>query len=158
MSHHTHIEVQLHLKRTLYEHCQEYVQSLLAEALRGIKTSREAANQEEKSSAGDKFETQRAMMHLQMESFIKRHGVAEELETELLSLIIKPQIHVELGALIEVEGRHYFIGVSAPSVTIGGVVYTCLSTEAPLYIAMRGLSAGDWLEWRGDEIEIQAIS
>ena len=152
------IEEKLKVKMFLYEHCQQYVQSLLADARRGIDESRAAANQEEKSSAGDKFETHRAMMHLQMESFIKRKMVAEEQETQLLSLLIKPMSQVQLGALVQTDEHHYFIAVSAPAVVYAGVRYICLSTDAPLYLAMRGLSADDWFEWGDHEDGIELVS
>ena len=147
----------LNIKSALLEHCRAYVQALLDEARRGIKESREAANQEEKSSAGDKFETHRAMMHLQMESFIQRYEVAERLEDQLLSLMVQPVYRVGVGALVETEERVYFIAVSAPPLTLEGASYTCLSIEAPLYQAMRGLGAGDWIEWGGEDEEIEII-
>lgn len=144
------------IKAELLAHCQAYVSKLLMEASDGIHRSREAANQEEKSSAGDKFETQRAMMHLQMESFIERLEVARRLETELMSLKLQSRSAVELGALIQTDSGIYFIAVSAPSIELGSVAYTCLSREAPLYLAMQGLAEGDWFEW-GEEGEESAI-
>lgn len=152
------IKDKLKTKIALYEHCQQYIQSLLADARRGIDESRAAANLEEKSSAGDKFETHRAMMHLQMESFIKRRRVAEDQETQLLSLQIKSMSHVQLGALVTTDQRNYFIAVSAPAVVIDGTSYICLSTAAPLFLAMRGLSAEDWIEWGDDEEGIEILS
>jgi len=143
------------VKRALLEHCQAYVSRVLSEAHSGVERSREAANMEEKSSAGDKFETQRAMMHLQMESFIERLEVARRLEAELALLRIQPMDTVELGALVELEGRAYFVAVSAPVCAVDGVRYTCLSREAPLFLAMRGLREGDWVEWGGEDEELE---
>lgn len=152
------LEEQMQIKMCLYDHCQKYVLGLLAEARRGVHESREAANLEEKSSAGDKFETHRAMMHLQMESFIKRSSVAESLEFQLSTLRIRPMSQVQLGALVETEERWYFIAVSAPSIEIGGIKYTCISTDAPLFHALQGAIAGDWIEWGEDEEEIEIVS
>ena len=57
-------------KIELYQHCLSYVQNLIQQAQSGLKASQAAANSEEKSSAGDKFETNRAMMHLQMKALL----------------------------------------------------------------------------------------
>ena len=67
-------------KKRLYDHCRAYIDGLLTVAEEGIAEAQKAASQEGKSSAGDKFETHRAMMHLQLESFIRRLEVAEALD------------------------------------------------------------------------------
>ena len=148
------------IKRALLAHCRAYVSELLSEAREGITRSQEAANLEEKSSAGDKFETQRAMMHLQMELFIERLGVAQRQEDSLNMINIRAMSEISEvtpGALVQLEGRHYFIALSAPPLTLNGVTYTCLSQEAPLYQAMRGLREGDWVEWGEGDDELEVV-
>lgn len=145
------------MKQALLAHCRAYVSELLSEAREGIARSQEAANLEEKSSAGDKFETQRAMMHLQMELFIERLGVAQRQEDTLNKMNINTMSEVGLGALVQLEERHYFIALSAPPLTLNGVTYTCLSQEAPLYHAMRGLREGDWVEWGEGDDELEVV-
>ena len=56
----------------------------------------------------------------------------------------------------------FFIAISAPLCSIDGQEYTCLSPQAPFYLAMKELQAGDWMDWSAphtdeDEIEILAI-
>ena len=146
-------------KAELYQHCCDYVQELINQAQSGLKNSQKAANMEEKSSAGDKFETNRAMMHLQMEGFIKRLDHAQELEKTLLSLTITPRYKVGLGALIETDRGWYFIGVSAPKIKINQQYVTCLSTEAPVFKALQGKQADDWVEFNlnGEEDYIEIL-
>jgi transcription elongation GreA/GreB family factor len=150
---------QSNIKKELYEHCQHYVQDLLKRAQQGITTSQQAAAHEQKSSAGDKFETHRAMMHLQTESFVRRLEVAQALADELIHVSSLPRTHIGLGSLVETEQGWYFIAISAPSHQIDQHNYTMLSTQAPFYQAMQGLEAGDWVEWtppqgQSDLIEI----
>jgi hypothetical protein len=148
------------LKSQLYQHCLDYVDELIHNAEKGLAQAQHDANQEEKSSAGDKFETHRAMMHLQMESFIKRLSVAEALQRTLYTLSLTHKYKVSLGALVETDRGHYFIGVSAPALTLEGITYTFLSPEAPLYKILEGKREGDWVEWllRGEETLIEIIS
>lgn len=150
---------QSNIKKKLYEHCQYYIQDLLKRAQQGIATSQQAAAHEQKSSAGDKFETHRAMMHLQTESFVQRLEVAQSLADALIHVSFLPRAHIGLGSLVETEQGWYFIAISAPSHQIDEQYYTILSTQAPFYRAMQGLEAGDWIEWtppqgQSDFIEI----
>ena len=136
------------LKEQLYDHCRDYVDHLLNVAKSGISDAQEAANQEGKSSAGDKFETHRAMMHLQLEGFIKRLEVAELLDRILLAL--SPTLitdEVRPGALVETDRGMYYIAVSAPPIELASERYICLSIDAPIYKAIAGHSADDLVEW-----------
>lgn len=146
-------------KAELYQHCFDYVQELINQAQTGLKNSQKAANLEEKSSAGDKFETNRAMMHLQMEGFIKRLDHAQELEKAILSITLAPKFKVELGALVETDRGWYFIGVSAPKTKVNQQLVTCLSTEAPLFKVLQGKQADDWVEFNrnGEDEYIEII-
>ena len=152
----------LEIKKHLYTHCQRYVDDLIHRAQRGIYEAQKEASREQKSSAGDKFETHRAMMHLQMESFMSRLQVAQELDQLLSQIPLHSQQKVSLGSLVKTDYGLYFIALSAPACLIGNQEYICLSPQAPFYQAMQGLKAGDWIEWSlpnndEDEIEILAI-
>lgn len=152
----------LEIKNQLYGHCQQYVDDLILRAQKGIYDAQQEAGREQKSSAGDKFETHRAMMHLQMESFMSRLQVAQELDQLLNQVPLETQQKVSLGSLVITDQGFFFVALSAPSCLIGNQEYTCLSPQAPFYHAMRGLQAGDWIEWSlpnsdEDEIEILAI-
>ena len=119
-------------------------------------------NLRKKSSAGDKFETHRAMMHLQIESFIKRLQVAQELHAQLRQVPLVVTQTITLGSLVMTEQGAFFISISAPSCVIEGQEYLCMSPEAPMYRAMRGLQAEDWMEWKSpqsqeDDIEIIGV-
>ena len=150
------------LKKQLYDHCRDYVDHLLNVAKEGISDAQEAAKQEGKSSAGDKFETHRAMMHLQLEGFIKRLEVAESLDRMLLSL--SPTLktnEVKPGALVKTDRGLYYIAVSAPPIELASERYICLSADAPIYKAIAGHCAEDFVEWRapnGEEEWIDIIS
>ncbi len=151
------------IKQRLYDHCRAYVEHLINTAQAGIKESQVAASQEGKSSAGDKFETHRAMMHLQMEGFIRRLESAESLERKLNAIKPKKQFcRVESGSLIETDRGWYYVSLSANPLVIEGVKYICLSTEAPIYRSLAGGQGGEGMEWiapDGEEewIEILAV-
>src|SRR5271165_478188 len=51
----------IELKKELYRQCLDYVQKRMEAAQEAIDEAQEASNEETKSSAGDKYETGRAM-------------------------------------------------------------------------------------------------
>lgn len=53
-----------HIKEHLYDHCLEYVNSNIETARKAIAAAQEAMESENKSTAGDKHETGRAMKQL----------------------------------------------------------------------------------------------
>ena len=149
------------LKQRLYQHCMSYVDELIDRAQRGLHDAQKSANHEQKSSAGDKFETHRAMMHLQAESFIRRLNEAQALAEELQQLKLQTFNAVRLGALFETDTGFFFAAISAPVCEIEGIKYTCLSKQAPFYKAIQGSKVGDGIEWKnkqGEDDWIEVLS
>ena len=54
------------IKHELYNLCQAYLQQRLLTAKQAIEAAQQAANNQTKSSSGDKYETGRAMMQLEI--------------------------------------------------------------------------------------------
>ena len=59
------------IKQTLYNFCVTYINQRMATAQQAIHTAQASANEETKSSAGDKYETGRAMMQLEIEKIVR---------------------------------------------------------------------------------------
>ena len=59
------IKEKLRYKKELHQYCVEIIQQRINAAVQAMQNAQEAANSEEKSSAGDKYETGRAMNHLE---------------------------------------------------------------------------------------------
>ena len=56
-------------KDELYKKCVQIIENQILLAQQGIENAQQAANEETKSSAGDKYETTRAMMQIEIENF-----------------------------------------------------------------------------------------
>jgi hypothetical protein len=76
------------VKSKLLAMCIEYVEQRISSATTAMQNAQEAANEEGKSSAGDKYETGRAMMQ------IERDQAAAQLDE---SLKLKRTLH-QIGA------------------------------------------------------------
>ena len=148
----------INLKQALYELCQNYVEQKAKMARKGIKDAQDSANNETKSSAGDKYETGRAMMHLEKEKYARQLAQAIQLQ-EQLSNINATKVYevVQSGALVSTSNGVFFIAISAGKLTYGGNSYFALSLAAPIAQAIKGLKIGDKGVFRGKTIEVKDI-
>ena len=78
------------LKEQLYLLCTAYIKSKEAEIRKSIAEAQEAANDDTKSSAGDKFETGRELMQQEIDLNLSRLSELNNLKT-ILDRIIPAQ-------------------------------------------------------------------
>jgi transcription elongation GreA/GreB family factor len=130
------------LKEKLLSLCNQHVEEKIHSASEAMRNAQEAANEEGKSSAGDKYETGRAMMQ------IERDNAAAQLEEALklkktLSLI-GPESHtvISLGSVVITNTFKAFISVGPGKLNVDGVDYFVVTPMSPLGKALSGLQAG----------------
>ena len=92
------------------------------------KAAQQSANNETKSSAGDKYETGRAMMHLEKERLARQMIEVAKLRKPL-EMINPEKIEstVALGSIVTTENRNYFLSVSLGEVELEEEKYFCIS-------------------------------
>lgn len=148
----------MNLKKELLHACRHQIKAKVELLQQSMQEIQNAANEDTKSSAGDKFETGRAMMHLEKEKLARQ--LAEQLKLlEVLSQV-DPTLSCKkgrLGALIQTSAGHYFLSVSLGKVIFDGQHYFALSVAAPLGQHLLKKQVGDQFEFRGKNITIQAI-
>lgn len=123
-----------------------------------INNAQEAANNEEKSSAGDKYETARAMSQLEKEMHSKQ--LARQInELALLNAIKTETVYgtVTTGACIECGNILFFIAAGLGKQTIENKLVVFLSPQAPLAKQLLHKKAGDRFVFNGREIVIETI-
>jgi transcription elongation GreA/GreB family factor len=133
----------LSLKHQLLKLCHEYLDSSVAILQQAITNAQAAANEETKSSAGDKYETTRAMMQLEIEKNAAQLATVDKLR-QVANRINpdKNSPHAELGSLVITNLGNFFISISAGKITSNGQDYFAISTASPLGSKLLGLSAG----------------
>lgn len=65
---------------------------------------------------------------------------------------------VRPGAVIEMDGAHFVVGVPSSAFTSGGVEYTGLSTDAPIYAELEGKKAADTFSFNDIEHTITSVA
>jgi hypothetical protein len=123
-----------------------------------IANAQEAANNEEKSSAGDKYETARAMNQLEKEMHSKQ--LAQQIqELALLTQVKTDAVYgiVTMGACIECGENIFFIAAGLGKQLIEDKRIIFLSPQAPLAKQIQHKKAGDRFVFNGREIVIETV-
>lgn len=120
--------------------------------------AQEAANQEEKSSAGDKYETGRAMGQLQKEMFSKQLASYTQ---ELAALhAVQTQVlysAVSAGAFIDCGDTRFFIAAGLGKQIIDGHEIFYLSPQAPLARVLSQRKAGSSFDFNKKTMHILEV-
>ena len=147
------------IKNKLYDYCLNYVNERINSSQTAITVAQAAANEEGKSSAGDKYETGRAMMQLEIENNTSQLLQAKQLRQVLehINVAITHSI-VQQGALVETSQGTYFIAIGAGLANIDSKPYYLISLASPIGAILKDKKVGDKVIFNGKEISILAIS
>ncbi len=147
------------IKLQLYELCSAYVNERIKAAEQAIASARQAAAEDTKSSAGDKYETGRAMMQQETDRNSIQLHEARKLKAALNGIKVSARTvnKAEPGSLAITDNGNFYIAISAGSFTIGRDVYYAISSASPIGFKMMGLSGGDSFELNYKKYTIQAV-
>ena len=151
--------MELHtMKLKVHEVCLALIQSRIDGLNNELRGFQAAANEESKSSAGDKYETGRAMMHLekekvasQLNQVLKQQKVLRELHPE------RKSEKVELGSLLSTDQGLFYISISLGLIQTPEKVF-CISPVAPLGAAFLGKKPGDLVSFNGKSYKIGEVT
>lgn len=148
----------MNTKQQLHQHCLQLLEERIRELEAAVNAVRESRNNETKSSAGDKYETGRAMMQQEEDKVLARMDNARQMRLQLQQLDPSTSTdQIGLGSLVQTDQRYYYLSVSLGKVVQGGTIYFCVSAEAPISKGLWGKIAGDELELNGRKESILAI-
>lgn len=151
-------EEKIAFKQSLKKWGLELIGQRMATTKTAMEQAQEAANNEEKSSAGDKYETGRAMGHLQKDMHARQ--LAESVkELAALHAIQTDAIYREgrAGAFLETDGIAFFIGVGLGKQVVDGRTILFLSPQAPLAKLLQDKKAGDKIAFNHQTVVIREV-
>lgn len=147
------------MKAQLYQHCKAYVQAKISAARAAMDEAQLAANNETKSSMGDKYETGRAMMQLEKQKHAQQLAEALKLKQVLDQIEPnKPCEQVGSGALAHTDTASYYFSISAGKIKQEEKTIFAISMASPIGQLLKGKKAGEQVNFRGKMIEILTIS
>ena len=146
------------LKEALFQQCVAHVNMRLQTIQTIISSHQKALSSETKSSAGDKHETGRAMLQLEMEKAGQQLAAVQQMQQTLAKInSSKPSTKIALGSFIKTSSTYYFLSISAGELTIKETVYFAISPSSPIGKLLMGKKVEDTFIWRGKEIKIDRV-
>ncbi|GLB48020.1 3-oxoacyl-ACP synthase [Neptunitalea lumnitzerae] len=148
------------LKNRVLEHCKVSLTDKLHVLEITIKDLQESLLSETKSTAGDKHETGRAMVQLEMEKTGHKIGsIQQELQivNRILADTIKQQDVVRLGSMVNTSNGIYLLSVGQGVVKCEDAVVYAVSLKSPIAVALIGKRVGEEISFMGKTILIKAI-
>jgi transcription elongation GreA/GreB family factor len=147
------------VKQQLYNLCIDYVQNRINEAKQAIEDAQDAASEETKSSAGDKFETAREMMQQETDRNQAQLNEANKLMTALGNISYnKAFSKIEPGSLVTTSNGKFFVAISAGTLHLDAQTYYAVSPVSPIGLKLSGKKAGDEFDLNGRAYKIEEVS
>ena len=146
------------IKQQLYNLCISYVQNRMQEAENAFRAAEQAQNDDTKSSAGDKYETGRAMMQQEKDRNTIQLNEANKLMVSLNLIGTKnTSAIVEAGSLVITDNGRFYLAISAGTLVVEGVSYFAVTPASPIGMKLKGLKVGDGFELNGKGYKINSI-
>lgn len=148
----------MNIKKELYRVCHEFVQNKLDTIEKTILSNKNALNAETKNSAGDKHETGRAMLQLEMEKAGQQLVEVQKMQEQLNKINLQTEVNnVHLGSLVKTSAATYFIAVSKGQIKVENEIYFGISSQSPIGKLLLGKVVGDVVVFRNQQIKILKI-
>ncbi len=146
------------LKYLLHSELVNAIKSKITILNTTILSAKESRDSDSKSSAGDKYETGRAMMHIEIEKNEVQLSKALKLKKELSEIdLLKDYRKVEFGSLVITNHGNYFISIGIGK--LNGDYQDCyaISLASPIGRLFQNKEKGDVVKFQDREIIIENI-
>lgn len=145
------------MKAELLARCVELANTKVQALEKELASMRDAVQSESKSTAGDKHETGRAMIHLEQEKLHQQLAEAKLMVAELQVVDSSLKTEVELGSLVRTNKGTFFLAASLGKVELDGTDYFVVSAKAPIAKQFLGKQAGETGNMNGMVYDILAV-
>lgn len=146
------------VKQQLYKLCSEYITARETVIRQQIADAREAATNETKSSAGDKYETGREMMQQEIDLNMSRLSELQKQRSLLERVAVEDTYATaQPGAVVYTSNGNYYIAISAGQLRWADTTYYAISAASPIGMQLTGLKKGDTFLLQGKKITIKDV-
>jgi len=113
-------------------------------AKQALNDTQAAANDETKSSAGDKYETSREMIQQETDRNMAQLNEANKLKVALSAIGTGGSSEtVEPGSLVITDNGSFYLAISAGLLTVNNNKYYAVSPASPIGLKLKGLKSGN---------------
>ncbi len=146
------------IKQQLYRLCTEQIQQKITEAENAIADARKSSGNETKSSAGDKYETSRAMLQQEIDLNSRQLLEARKQQMQLQQISSDSEHQVaQAGSLVETDQQNFYLAVGAGAFLIDQKQYYTISLASPIGLQIKGKTAGESFKLNGKAFKIMQV-
>ena len=147
------------LKELILLHLFEITQNKIEVFSQAIDSAKESRNNDTKSSAGDKYETGREMMQIEIDKNTVQLQNSKNLKEEL-SRISTQKIYTkaEFGSLITTNRGVYFLAIGIGKIMVHNNPIFVISNASPIGKLIENKKIGDAFQFQSIEYIIQEIA
>ncbi len=147
------------MKEELYKKCESYLEEKIARISNSIQDLETALTNEFKSSAGDKYETGREMINIEIHKHSTQLQQFQQLQItlEVAKRNVATKI-VRMGSLVKATNAIYFICIPIGEVEIGNKKIFVIGASSPIAQSLIGKTTGDSFSFNSVSGEIVSIS
>ena len=145
-------------KSTVLQHLKSLLEERMRVAWDAMEAAQESANDQGKSSMGDKYETSRSMGQLD------RNMHARQFEQTRQERLILERVNagetsqrVAIGSLLETTAGWFFVAVSLGSVKINEETVLAVSSSSPVGASLLGKEVGNKFDFMKKQHEILSL-
>jgi transcription elongation GreA/GreB family factor len=134
-------------KQKIYAHYLKAINRKISALRQQLDSLQESLEQETKSTAGDKYETGRAMVHIEQENTGRQYEelLLQKAELESIDITAASAVVVK-GSLVEADRGYFFLSVAQGKAMVEGQTVYALSPVSPLGQKLMGRTAGDTIK------------
>lgn len=146
------------MKSEIITQIKESIDQRMQTSREAMQAAQNSANEESKSSAGDKYETARAMGQLDRDMHARQYEQArqERVIVERLDDHIFTE-KIGLGSLVKTTEIWFFIAVSTGLISVKGQQIIVVSPQSPVGQLLIGKKSGDFFTFKGKQTKIDEI-
>lgn len=145
-------------KEAVYIKLEEEINNRIELLKKTLKNQQEGLHSASESTAGDKHNTSRAMMHIEIDKNSKQLSQTLQLKKLLSSVSLnKTHNEVGLGSLVKTSSTWLFIAVPFGKINVNNEDVMCISLASPIGQKLKGRSAGQQLVFNNKNLEVITI-
>ena len=149
----------LAIKAGLVAQLLHHLEQTIAETEQAIASAKESRDNESKSSAGDKYETGRAMMQIELENNGRQLEKTRLAKQDLEQLNVQePHTLVSQGSLVHTSQGIYFLSIGFGKLELAEQPYYAISQASPIGQVLKNAKVGDCVSFQGNVLEVLRIS
>lgn len=143
------------IKDQIIQYLHIYLDKKIADVNNAILSSKESRDSDTKSSVGDKHETSRAMMQIELDQSEGQLINLLRLKNEINQINLKQDFKkVTTGSLVTTNEGVYFISIGIGKIEVTNKDYYAISLASPIGLLLKDKTTGEKIQFQGRITEI----